>query len=124
MKKILSILLILSLLLSLNYGSVTVSAATSNSSKKITAREKTIVKQYLNCYEANSLSNMKKYIYPGSKISLEDLPETASIKILSPKYTKEYDSKLKRDYILISCLIVKVAEGKRLSVWTGTIGLN
>lgn len=118
MKKILSIMLILTLLLPCGSG---VSASASSTS--LTKRELAIAQAYIKAYETGKLSNVSKYVYPKSKFKINAVSSGTSIKIFSPKYTKNYDTKSKMNYITVSCIITKKDE-TGLTVSKGTLSIN
>lgn len=119
MKKFLSILLILIILVTLNSGYV----ALGSTKTTLTTRETAIAKAYVKSYESGNLSSIKKYIYPRAKITVDVVPNTTNVKVFFPEYTKKYDSKSKMDCILISCIVV-VSDGTNLQVSKGTMGIN
>ncbi len=119
MKKFLSILFVLVLLLSLNSGVSTLAAAET----PLTAREKAIADAYVKSYESGNLSGIKKYIYTGSKMTVDSVLDTTDVKIFSPKYSKKYDAKVKMNCILISCIVVR-SDSNNLTLLKGTIGIN
>lgn len=120
MKKFLLVLLVLVLILSLN-SSINSSAATTTT--KLTTREMEIAKAYVKSYESGSLSSVKKYIYSGSKMTVNALSKTTNVKVFSATYSKKYDSKTKMNCIIISC-VVTISNGKELNIYNGTMGIN
>ena len=119
MKKFLSILLLLAILLPTVSGEVTL-AATKTS---LTTRETAIAKAYIKSYESGNLTGIKSYTYPGVKLTVDAVSSTTNVKVFFPEYTKKYDSKSKMNCILISC-IVAVSDGTKLTVSKGTMGIN
>ncbi|SHJ57513.1 hypothetical protein SAMN02745136_00429 [Anaerocolumna jejuensis DSM 15929] len=117
MKKKLSIVLLLTILLSSN------SVAFAATAPALTARETAIAKAYVKAYESGSSSAIKSYVYPKSTIKVNAVPDATKIKIFSPMYTKKYDSKTRMYYILISCVIAS-SDGTDLTVSKGTLGVN
>lgn len=117
MKKLLSIVLLLTILLSLN------SVAFAATTQALTARETAIAKAYVKAYESGSSSAITKYIYPKAKVKITAVPDTIKLKVFFPTYTKKYDNKAKLYYILVSGVIAS-SDGTDLTLSTGTLGVN
>lgn len=119
MKKFFSVLLLLSILFSLISSDVTLAAT----KKTITKRETAIAKAYIKSYESGDLSSIKKYIYPGAKITVDAITNNTEVEIFSPEYTKKYDSKLKMNCIIITCIVAQ-SDGAKLTIAKATMGIN
>lgn len=117
MKKILSILLLLTVLLSSN------SVAFAKTKPALTARETAIAKAYVKAYESGNSSAVKSYIYPKATVKINAVPDTTKLKVFFPTYTKKYDSKTKMNCIVISCVTV-ASDGAELEISNGTLGIN
>lgn len=119
MKKLLSVLLLLTIVLT-SSNQLAFAATATNA---LTARETAIAKAYVKAYESGSQTAITKYIYPKSKIKVNTIPDTTKVKVFFPTYTKKYDSKTKLYYILVSGVIVS-SDGTDLTVLKGTLGIN
>ena len=118
MKKFLSVLLLLVFLFLLNSG-----ADVSASTTKLTKRETVIAKAFVKSYESSNLSSIKKYIYPGSKMSINIFPNDTYVKVSSIKHTKKYDARTEMNCIFLSCIIT-ISTNNELKIFKGTMGIN
>lgn len=109
MKKLLSLLL--SICVMLTMFTVSTFAATSN---KLTTAEQNIVKAYQKTLETNDAKYINKYKYSGVTFKVEDL-KGVTVKILNPKYSKVYDSKVKMYKLCINGILI-VTDGEMLGI--------
>lgn len=119
MRRFLSLLLMLVMVLSIHVGE-TAFAATTN---KLSKRETSIAKAYVKAYQSGKLSYIEDYIYPGVKFKVDKVKSGTKIKMISPKYEKKYDSKTKMNYIMISGITI-VSTKNDLSIFRTTMGIN
>jgi hypothetical protein len=115
MKRKLSLLIVLVLVLSLFAGN-TATAATA-----VTKREAAIVKAYIKTIETGDLKYLNAYKYPGLKYGK---PETidADIKLITPKYSKKYISS-KKLYCLYATGIMVVSNDTNLALVKTQFGI-
>lgn len=118
MKKLLSMLLLFTILLS-SSNSVVFAAA----KPVLTTRETAIAKAYVKVYETGNSSGIKNYTYPGANVKVDAVPDTTKIKVFFPEYTNKYDSKSKMNCIIINC-VTAVSDGTKLTIFKGTLGIN
>lgn len=100
MKKILA--LVLSVCLVLSVLAVPVTAA----STKLTSSELNIIKAYQKTLETKNLQYMNSYKYSGVNYKLLSIPNGSTAKILTPQYSKGYDSKQKLNTANLQGLLV------------------
>ncbi len=89
MKKILA--LVLSVCLVLSVFAVPITAA----STKLTSSELNIIKAYQKTLETKNLQYVNSYKYSGVTYKMLSIPSGSTAKILTPQYSKGYDSKQK-----------------------------
>jgi hypothetical protein len=118
MKKVLSVLLLLTILLSSSNQ-----VAFAATKPELTARETAIAKAYVKAYESGNSSAIKSYIYPKATVKVDEVPDATKLKVFFPIYTKEYDSKTKMYCIIISCVTV-TSDGTVLIISKGTLVIN
>ena len=109
MKKLASVLLCICMMLTM--FTVPTFAATS---KTLTTAEQNIVKAYQKTIETKDAKYINKYKYSGVTFEVGDL-EGVSVKILNPKYSKVYDSKVKMYKLCINGILV-VTDGEMLGI--------
>ncbi|ACL77625.1 hypothetical protein [Ruminiclostridium cellulolyticum] len=117
MKKILSI--VLSLCLVLSVFAVPVTAA---SSAKLTSSEMNIIKAYQQTLETKNLQYVNKYKYSGVSYKMLSIPNGSTAKILTPQYSKSYDSKQKLYTANLKGLLV-ISSKTKLSVSSISCGV-
>lgn len=120
MKKFLSVLLVLTILFSVN---VNTSRAFAANNQKLSSREKAIAEAYIKSYENGNTLNLKKYIYPKTKFKINPINAGTDVKIFSSIYVKKYNPITKMNYIVVSCLMT-VSNSNELKIFKGTIAIN
>lgn len=117
MKKILAMILVLCLAATI--FSVPVMAAAST---KLTASELSIIQAYQKTLETKNLQYINKYKFSGVTYKMLSIPGGSVAKILTPQYSKAYDSKQKLYSLTLKGLLV-ITNGKTLSASNITCGV-
>ena len=107
MKKLLSCIIALSLILTM----FTIPAAAA--AAKLTAAETNIVKAYQKSVETGDVQYISKYKYPGVSFFSGQYEKGMKLKILNAQYSKVYDSKAKLNKLMIKGLLV-ITDGEML----------
>ncbi|MDF2988445.1 MAG: hypothetical protein K0R50_3955 [Eubacterium sp.] len=108
MKKLLSWIISLSLILSM----FTVPAFAA---AKLTTAETNIIKAYQKTFETGDAQYLNKYKYPGVNFESDKNEKGVYCKVLNPQYSKVYDSKVKLNKLMVKGLIL-VTDGKELTM--------
>lgn len=117
MKKLLIWVVLLAMMLTM--CTIPSIAATST---KMTTAETNIVKAYVKTLETGDLQYLNKYKYPGVKFKIADYDSDIIVKILTPKYSKSYDSKKKLYKLMVKGLLV-ITDGEQLAYCNLECGL-
>jgi hypothetical protein len=110
MKKVLSFILVVCILLTM----VTMPAVAATTIK-LSATEQSIAGAYLKSLETGDAKYLNKYKYPGVTFKMADYGSGVKAKVLNPKFSKVYDSKVKLYKLNVDGLLV-TTDGESLAI--------